>query len=205
MKIRVPNYTFSPGGANIGTVTFASYPSITLDSVLLITNVTSNIIIYNFADPTAGGSVNGNVLTLEYNTTAMNSSDKLIIYYDDPVNIPATDSTIQSLINLTQIQTDTVGLLKRISEYTSNLDVTDQSQRLRINVDTGTLTSLASLTLATNVTSSVRVMDVNNSPVYTINVNNPQSVFYSIPDVWKFVDASRLNFGECIRPNITFT
>jgi hypothetical protein len=55
---------------------------ILLEEILLITNLTSNTIIFNFADPTLTGTVSENVLTLNYNTTAMNSTDKLQIWYD---------------------------------------------------------------------------------------------------------------------------
>lgn len=80
MKIRVPNYTFNKTAK---TVTFTDYGSITLDRVVLITNVTRNIIIYNFADPLKGGTVATNVLTLTFDTSAQADADKLLIYYED--------------------------------------------------------------------------------------------------------------------------
>ena len=45
MKSLITNYTFSASGK---TVTFTNYTSIALERILLITNVTDNIIIYNF-------------------------------------------------------------------------------------------------------------------------------------------------------------
>src|SRR5687767_5389713 len=81
MKTLVQNYTFS---ALSRTVTFTSYPSLQLENILLVTNVTANVILYSFAVPDKGGTVAGNVLTLAYDTSAMNSGDKLQIYYDDP-------------------------------------------------------------------------------------------------------------------------
>ena len=83
MKVQVQNYVFDKAA---GTVTFSDYVSIRLDSVLLITNVTSNVIVYNFADATKGGAVVNNVLTLDYNTSAMARTDNLQIYYDDAAN-----------------------------------------------------------------------------------------------------------------------
>lgn len=79
-KQRVINYTFDKTAK---TVTFTDYTSITLDSVLLIVNATTQTIIYNFADSALGGTVATNVLTLEYDTTAMANTDKLVIFYDD--------------------------------------------------------------------------------------------------------------------------
>jgi hypothetical protein len=80
MKVKIDNYSFDKATRKI---TFSDYATIRLDGVLLITNVTSNVIIYNFSDSTLGGSVTNNVLTLTYDTTSMNNSDKLLIYYDD--------------------------------------------------------------------------------------------------------------------------
>jgi hypothetical protein len=73
-------YTFD---ASAQQVTFADYSAINLDAILLITNVTDNINIYVFSEPLKGGTVATNVLTLTYDTTAMDDADKLLIYYDD--------------------------------------------------------------------------------------------------------------------------
>ena len=82
MKILVTNYTFD---ASEQTVTFTDFNPVVLEKVLLITNVTDNLIIYNFADSTKGGTVTGAsaVLTLTYDTTAMADADDLQIWYDD--------------------------------------------------------------------------------------------------------------------------
>lgn len=53
-----------------------------LEQILLITNVTDQIIIYNFADTSLGGTIYGNILTLEYDTTSMEDSDDLQVYID---------------------------------------------------------------------------------------------------------------------------
>ena len=80
MKIQVKNYTFNKTNK---TVTFTDYGDIRLDSILLVVNATRNIIMYNFANPDLGGTVATNILTLEYDTSAMSNNDKLIIIYDD--------------------------------------------------------------------------------------------------------------------------
>ena len=81
MKIKVSNYSFN---ASTKEITFFDYTNISLDCVLIITNVTDNLIIYNFADPTKGGTVISNRLTLTYDTSLMDNNDPLLIYYDDP-------------------------------------------------------------------------------------------------------------------------
>lgn len=97
MKILITNYTFD---ASEKTITFGDYGSIVLDSVLLITNVTDNIIIYNFANPSLGGSVATNVLTLDYDTTSMSDTDDLQIFYEDTAQDFINDSTNGTLVNL---------------------------------------------------------------------------------------------------------
>lgn len=81
MKILIENYTFDKDAK---TVTFDDYSAIELDNVILITNVTSNTIIYQFNKASKGGSVAGNVLTLTFDTTSMADTDDLQIFYDDP-------------------------------------------------------------------------------------------------------------------------
>lgn len=93
MKILFENYTFNAASKQI---TFNTPSSVSLDQVLVITNVTRNIIIYNFADPSAGGSITNNVLTLTYNTTSMSNNDILQIFLDNALT-PASDEMITVL------------------------------------------------------------------------------------------------------------
>ena len=81
MKIRITNYSFNPATRQL---TFNDYTNtLDLDSILLITNTTDGIIIYNFTDPNLLGTISGNVLTLAYNTTSMSATDELSVFYDD--------------------------------------------------------------------------------------------------------------------------
>ena len=69
-KKLVYNYIFD---ASAQTLTVSGRH--TLRTFQVVTNVTDNVIIYNFADPAKGGSVaydsinNKTILTLTYNTT----------------------------------------------------------------------------------------------------------------------------------------
>lgn len=74
MKKIIQDYTFD---ASAQTITASDFTR--LSEIALITNVTDNVIIYNFADPTKGGTLSGNVLTLTYNTTSMADTDDLQI------------------------------------------------------------------------------------------------------------------------------
>lgn len=124
MKKLITNYTFN---AAAQTIAFVDQTSIDLESVLLITNVTSNVIVYNFADPALGGTVSSNVLTLTYDTTSMSNSDALQIFYDDGA-APASDDTATALL-------DVANTLKRISKNMESLQVVDANQRQRVAVE----------------------------------------------------------------------
>jgi hypothetical protein len=76
----VGSLVFNPAGK---TITFSGV-TLTLEQILLITNVTDQCIVFNFADKTRGGSMVGNVLTLEYDTTAMSAGDSIQCYVDIP-------------------------------------------------------------------------------------------------------------------------
>ena len=90
MKILFEDYTFN---AATKEVTFNTTSVIGLSQLLIITNVSTNTIIYNFADPNAGGTITDNVLTLDYDTTLMNDSDSLQIFLDN-LATPASDEMI---------------------------------------------------------------------------------------------------------------
>lgn len=79
MKKLVSEYTFNPILKVITSPDFSL-----LENILLVTNVTSNDILYNFADPEKGGSIVENSLFLDVDTSLMNSSDRLQIFVDVP-------------------------------------------------------------------------------------------------------------------------
>lgn len=94
-------YTYTPGGAGVGTVRVPGRYD--LNQILLITNVTRNIVIYNFADaafsgttvtftsgndatnfPTIDQRVDGyTTITLATSTVGQNSADKLQILFEE--------------------------------------------------------------------------------------------------------------------------
>jgi len=81
-KIKIADYVFD---ASAKTIEFTDVDVLSLDGVLLVTNVTRGEIIYNFADPTKVGTVDTNILTLNdsVDTGDMEDDDALLIYYDD--------------------------------------------------------------------------------------------------------------------------
>lgn len=111
MKILFEDYVFN---AATKQVTFNTAESLTLERLLIITNVTDNVIIYNFADPNAGGTIVNNVLTLAYDTTAMSSTDRLQIFIESQ-STPASDETLQYLSD----QTALLGRITKLLEPSS--------------------------------------------------------------------------------------
>jgi hypothetical protein len=102
-KTTARQYVFTPGAANVGTIVIPG--RIALEQLLVITNTTRNVIIYNFADPgysgttvtfTAGNTVNYPTLTqreegyttitLAFSTTGQSSADKLQIFFEETQN-----------------------------------------------------------------------------------------------------------------------
>lgn len=141
MKIKINDYSFNAASRQI---TFSGYSSIRLDSVLLITNVTDNAIIYNFADPAAGGSVAGNVLTLDYDTTGMSNSDALQIFYDDA-------DTEQS-VSLDDLCVTLRGILHEIANPAA-VDMALNRLRATVILESGTVTTVTTVATVSNQTN----------------------------------------------------
>ena len=140
MKKLIKNYNFD---ASEKKITFSDYTSIDQEGLLLITNVKTNQIIYNFADANAGGTVSGNELTLTYNTASMLDADPLQIYYDDAASA-STELTQQGV-------SDMIDYLKLIFQNTKVLSTQDLNQRQRVVVEN---------------TLSMPTVNVNNSSSY---------------------------------------
>lgn len=138
MNIKIDNYTFDKTAR---TITFTDYESIRLDKIAIITNVTDNIMVYNFASPTLGGTVSGNVLTLTYDTSTMSNDDKLQIIYDDK------DASI-----LTQLL-QSVKLLFQVMANPPWVDKTANQLRAQVTGSISTVTTVTTVTTAASVTN----------------------------------------------------
>ncbi|HLO11218.1 MAG TPA: hypothetical protein VK190_03055 [Pseudoneobacillus sp.] len=113
MKSLVETYSFNSATKQI---TLTGIKSINLENLLLITNVTDNIIIYNFADPDLGATVSGNVITLDYNTATMSNTDRLQIFVE-------TDDYYETMSTLMDAMLRTVSFAK------------DPADRMRVIMD----------------------------------------------------------------------
>ncbi len=102
-KTLAKSYTFTPGAVHVGTVKVPGH--IRLEQFLVITNTTTNVIIYNFADSACAGTTvtytaentaeftnilqregGYTTITLGFDTTGQNSNDTLQIFYEELEN-----------------------------------------------------------------------------------------------------------------------
>lgn len=80
-QIIIDKYSFNPLTKEI---TFLDNADIKIEGLQLITNLNRGAIIYQFNEQTKGGVLASNVLTLNYDTSTMQSSDVLQIIYSPP-------------------------------------------------------------------------------------------------------------------------
>jgi len=156
MKVLFQDYTFTP---SLKQIRFNTTDTVYLENVLLITNVSTNTIIFNFANPAQGGSISNNLITLTYDTTSMSSSDRLQIFLDLKGS-PATETTLQDV-------KDQVALLKRLLKVSDSLSVVDAAQRQRVTVDSiasgltlGTVTTVGTVSTVTTVNGVASVTNI---------------------------------------------
>jgi hypothetical protein len=187
MKILITNYTFNAASR---TVTFLGYSRILLDSILIITNVASNTIIYNFAGSGKGGAVSGNVLTLDFDTSAMSNSDPLQIYYEDAAIVPATvqeQQNTEDLLYLLSIQGNALGKLAEMVDG-ANIRAVLQASAAVIGAVTqsgtwsiGTVTTVSTVTTCSTLTNQTQnggqptndiVPNASNTLATLANINN---------------------------------
>ena len=160
MKIIVDNYTFNNAAS---TITFSDYSSIHLNHVLLIVNVTTNTIIYNFANPALGGDVASNVLTLDYDTSVMSSGDILMIQYDDKSrDIDA------------QVDTDVLNEIRSAVMAVAMARAADSTLRVSVSTITtlNTLTTLANMASVGGYSANQQIPATQNMAAVQSNVNN---------------------------------
>lgn len=149
MKVLLPDYTFNAAEKKI---TFNVSDVVSLNRVLIITNVNTNIIIYNFTNPAQGGTILNNVLTLDYDTTSMSDSDTLQIFLD-LYGSPSTETTSVST-------NESIKLLRRLVKLSETLAVQDIAQRQRVVIEgiTGT-TTISTLNALANVDARFQFME----------------------------------------------
>jgi hypothetical protein len=198
----VGGYIFDPLAKTI-TFTGLQY-TITLANILLITNTTANTIIYNFADSTNGAtSFANNVLTLDHNTTSMNSTDVLQIYID-------VESHEESIATL----------LRRMNKLLESNAVVDSKLRQRVTIEAiGTNNTANSTELNTtipvsgtvtatvgNITTGNFAQTATGNP-YSLNTNASLGFISEAPvhQLWRVANDAQTCYASAIRSKLSFT
>jgi hypothetical protein len=198
-------YTFNPTAK---TVTFSGLSQqITLANILLITNVTANTIIYNFASSTTGAvSFVNNVLTLDYDTTSMSATDVLQIYID-------VESYEESLATL----------LRRMNKLLESNAVVDSRLRQKVVIEAvgtnlGTPTEVnasipvffpSTQTVNAQVNNAITATTFNNSAVnpYTLSTSQAVGLVSEGPlhQLWRVANDAQACYAQAIRSKLSFT
>ena len=184
------SYIFSP---STNKVTIIGMPNLALEQILLITDTTSGIIIYNFASSTTNGTILNNVITLDYNCTGLLATDALQIYVDIPDTAP-TDSAAMG-------DAYTHLLLQKICDLLEPMATQDQANRQRISVDTiaagttlPTVTTVGTVSAITGGTITTVTNPVPVGNIATLGGGNPE---------WNFMDIARQSY-DTLRSKLTF-
>ena len=134
---------FAPGAAGLGTLSFVGQ-TLSLEQILVVTNVTRNEIIYNFADAAAGAASYGlNTLTLDVNTSTHSASDKIQawVYVDDAqaIDIAPQGTTAMLLTRILGMLLAPLGYRKDTQRYQASAVI-----------ESGTVTTVSTVTTVTN-------------------------------------------------------
>lgn len=197
------SYTFDKTAK---TITFSGLrDSITLSNILLITNVTANTIIYNFADSTSGAvSFNNNILTLDYDTSAMANTDVLQIFLD----LPSNEESLHDL-------------LRRMNKILESNATVDIYQRQRVVLDAignnrGTPSEVGtSIPVVGTVTATLgnsnwianQITSTSTTNPYTLNLMSNVGLNMEGPvhQVWRIANDAQACYAQAIRSKLTFT
>lgn len=221
MKILRTDVVFD---ASAKTITFTD--AVELERLMLITNVTDNVIIYNFADSAKGGTIATTVLTLTFDTTTMADTDELQVWYwstdKEPIgyvegNTPINPEGVLAMyidsgtgeaktITAGQPLPVTLGSNVVIDASTSNLAV--ESGGFIQNIDT-TLLSVDSkipvLGQALSASSTPVVLASDQSSIGVSVTNFPLSFGVSVtnfPSTYTILPGASLTFGLNVNPTI---
>ena len=192
MKELIKSWVFDPANKQIK---INDYPNINLEGLLMITNISNNkAVLYQFNDSGTTATVNGNLITLSYNTTPMNVNDDLQIFYDD--SIPMDDL----LTSLSDRLSNNDLILRQLLQLLKPLGITvSGSGRITVDIGNvvggtiGTVTNITNLPTLANVTTVGTVSTVTNIP--TVGGLSAFDLQYNM---------AHAAFADAIRRNVTF-
>lgn len=173
---------FAPGAAGAGTITLVGR-TYALNQLLLITNVTRNTIIYNFADSSNGAaSFTNNVLTLDADTSTHSANDVLQVLVDVVDDMAVSDG--ESRNTLSRI------LLMLMAPL--GFDKSLQRQRVTGIIESGTITTVSTVTTVTTCSTVTTCGTVTN--LSTIDTLQGRIQVYG---------ANLSAWADCVRSRIT--
>lgn len=191
MKILVGNeqgsYSFDPATK---TIILSGLDDLRLEQLLLITNVSTNTFIYNFAKPTLGATITNNIITLDCDTTAMSPDDALQIFVDVP-----------------DVNSEMLRLLRRqikLLEPIGNVDINNR-QKVAVEAMPTTTVTIAT-TGGANVTGigyPVTANTAGGNP-YTLT-SQPTQMVATIIDQRIVEQNAMRNTYDCIRNKLSWT
>jgi hypothetical protein len=188
------------------TVTFSGLrQSITLSNILLITNVTANTIIYNFADSTKGAvSFNNNVLTLDYDTSSMANTDVLQIFLDVPSNEESLHDLLRRMNKLLESNAVVDSRLRQkvvIEAVGTNLGTpTEVNTTIPTTVSSGTITANVS-----NATTGVFQSTLLNPYAYSTSATIGLITEGPVHQLWRVANDAQACYAQAIRSKLTFS
>lgn len=192
------------------TVTFSGLrQSITLANILLITNVTANTIIYNFADSTKGAvSFNNNILTLDYDTSAMANTDVLQIFLDLPSNEESLHDLLRRMNKLleTSATSDLYQRQRVVLDAIGNSRGTPTEVTTTVPISGSVTNSTGSVTLAISSNDLQYVQASQVNPYSTKgNITLAHVVSGLVDERWIISDRAHNAYANAIRSKLSFT
>jgi hypothetical protein len=154
----IGSYTFSPGTDGQGTITFSGMPSgWTQAQIVKIYDVTTGATLYNLDNPLLHGSLSGNVLKLDCDTSQDSSTDVLQVWVD------IANSSSASSVSVTSLPSTPAG--------TNNIGSVNVSSLPTLPTGTNNIGTV-SLNSGTNAIGSVKQLDTTVSgTITTQNLN----------------------------------
>jgi hypothetical protein len=176
--------SFTAGSGGSGTVIFGAIAPADIKEILLVTDVTSQTIIYNPFDSTKGGSYNSGTktLTLEFNTTGLTGTSLQAWFWDEasahgqktmsnslPVAIASDQSTLQ-----VELKKDGLGVLTACPAASTNGtaigSVPSGARAVRIYLNSG---DAISFTIASSAPGSAPSAVINLTSANISNWDEP--------------------------------
>lgn len=148
----------TPGITGVGKVTFSGL-DLELNQILIITNISRNTIIYNFASTSAGvSSFSNNELVLIFDTSTYSSNDILQVFVDisgEKYPVPI-DMSPKSWLS--------VAFSRIMASLASPVGYAQDTKRYRATtlIESGTVTTVSTVSTVTTVTTVTTCSTVTN-------------------------------------------